>query len=221
VQLNVNGFQESKTGGWSLDVTPTVTVRAGGRAELSLGPEVAWVDNPWQYVTTVTALGAPRYVFGRIRQTTAALTARASYSFTPTLSLQLYAQPFISAGRYGTFRQVVNPRAPRFAERFHTYSQSELSYSDSTGTYAADLNGDGTGDVVFANPDFNVKEFRSTTVLRWEYRPGSALFVVWSQGRSLDTAGDGSFALGRDVRRLFGAPPTNVLLVKLNYWLSW
>ncbi|HEU4641095.1 MAG TPA: DUF5916 domain-containing protein [Gemmatimonadaceae bacterium] len=220
VTLDANGMREPETGGHDLWVNPMVDVRAGGRAEFSIGPYAERSVNPWQFVTTADALGAPHWLFGTIRQTTVSLTARASYSFTPTLSLQLYGEPFISAGKYHAFKEVTDPRASRFGDRFHTFGGSEIAYDAATGAYAVDVNGDGSSDLGFGNPDFNFKQFRSTTVLRWEYRPGSTLFVVWSDGRSrFDPTGD--FALGDDAGRLFRAPATDVLLVKLNYWLNW
>ena len=69
------------------------------------------------------------------------------------------------------------------------------------------------------NPDFNYRSFRTTNVLRWEYRPGSALFVVWQQGRE-EVASFGDFRPGRDVGAAFNAPATNVFLVKLSRWLN-
>ncbi|HEX6536082.1 MAG TPA: DUF5916 domain-containing protein [Gemmatimonadaceae bacterium] len=220
VTLEGNVSREPETGGHDVWINPVVDVRASGRSEISFGPYVEWTVNPWQFVTRADALGAPHYLFGDIRQTTVSLTARVSYSFTPTFSLQLYGEPFISAGKYSAFKEVVDPRAAHFDDRFHTFGGSELSYETDARRYDVDLNGDGASDLRFANPDFNFKQFRSTTVLRWEYRPGSTLFVVWSEGRSrFDPTGD--FALGHDAGRLFRAPATDVLLVKLNYWMSW
>ncbi|HEX6965681.1 MAG TPA: DUF5916 domain-containing protein [Gemmatimonadaceae bacterium] len=210
---------EGATGMHSTTVSPSLSVRPSGRVEFSLGPSVAWNANPWQYVTQRSALGDTHYLFGRIDQTTVALTARARYSFTPTLSFEFYGEPFISAGNYADFMQVANPRAAKFGDRFHTFTPAELRYSDSTSSYQVDVNGDGTSDLAFGNPDFNVKQFRSTAVLRWEYHPGSTLFVVWQQGRSLVTP-TGVFDLGHDASDLLNAPATNVLLVKMNYWLS-
>ncbi|HET7565788.1 MAG TPA: DUF5916 domain-containing protein, partial [Gemmatimonadaceae bacterium] len=164
---------ESATGMRSTDVSPSLSVRPSGRMEFSLGPDISWNHNPWQYVAQESALGSTHYLFGLIDQTTVALTARARYSFTPTLSFEFYGEPFISAGRYSDFLRVADPRAKQFNDRFHTFTSAELSYTDSTSTYDVDLNDDGASDLSFANPNFNLKQFRSTAVLRWEYRPGS------------------------------------------------
>ena len=82
-----------------------------------------------------------------------------------------------------------------------------------------DVAGDGQPDVTLGNPDFTVLSFRSNVVLRWEYQLGSTIFLVWQHGRSgSDT--DGRFRFGDRMGDLFRSPADNVLLVKVNYWLS-
>ncbi len=196
------GVQDAP-GGRRVGLHPRLDVRASGRMTLGLYPSYSVSRDPAQYVTRTSdpATGEPGWLFARLDQTVAALTGRLNYTFTPDLTLQLYAQPFVAAGRYDDFRVVSDPRASRFDDRFTPV--------------------DGRP----AEPDFNVKQFRSNAVLRWEYRPGSTLFVVWSQGRE-HFLPDGSFRLGRDFGRLFGlddefdVPATNVLMVKFNYWID-
>jgi hypothetical protein len=127
------------------------------------------------------------------------LTGRINYTLTPALSIQLYAQPFVSAGDYSGFKQLANPRSTDYNARFSPYA------------YDIAANGD---------PDFNVKSFRTTNVLRWEYRPGSTLFVVWQQARENDAV-PGGFNTGRDLRDIFAVAPKNVFLVKFAYWLNY
>jgi hypothetical protein len=152
-------------------------------------------------------------VFGRMEQTTVGMTARVDVAVTSNLSLQLYGQPFVSSQSFDEFKQVADPRAPRYEDRF-----SALAATRDGNVYRADLNGDGTLES-FGVPDFRVGQFRSNAVLRWEYRPGSALFVVWSQGRD-DFTREGNFALDDGMRNLFDQAPENVLMVKLTYWLN-
>ena len=135
-----------------------------------------------------------RYVFGHLDQTTVALTARVNYTVTPQLSIQVYAEPFVSAGDYTAFKALVNGRAARYGDRY-----AATDYA--------------------SNPDFDYRSFRTTNVLRWEYKPGSALFVVWQQGRE-DTLDTGRFAFSRDFGGIFSAPSRNVFLVKWSYWLN-
>lgn len=223
-------FWEVEDGTGSRQIAPHVSfaLRASDRAELSLRPSVSRVVNTWQWVARAQQQGSPRYVVGRLQHTTAALTARLSYTFTPDLSLQFYAQPYVSAGAYSRFRLMDDPRARDFDARFRVRGPDRLMEeraSDGTRRYRMDADGDGQPDISFTDPNFNLKQLRSNAVLRWEYRPGSTLFVVWTQGRT-DRVGDGSFDLTRDFGRLFGiqndydVPASNVFLIKLSYWLG-
>jgi hypothetical protein len=122
------------------------------------------------------------------------MTTRVNYTLTPNLSLQVYAQPFVSAGDYENFREMVNGRALRYENRYAPFA------------YEGD-------------PDFRFLSFRTTNVMRWEFKPGSTLFVVWQQGRERSLA-DGTFSVGRDYADVFSTPSTNTLLVKLAYWIN-
>jgi hypothetical protein len=201
VRLRGHWEAEDATGGRERSLSASATLRAGERTTLSLRPAASRGTNPWQYVGTQAdagADGAPRYRVGRLEQTTASLTARLDHAFTPTLSLQLYAQPFLSAGDYSAFRELADPRARAFEARFRLLDADEVPPS---------------------SPDFNVRELRGNAVLRWEYRPGSTLFVVWSQGRR-HFVPDGRFDAREGMGDLFRTPGTDVLLVKLSYWLG-
>jgi uncharacterized protein DUF5916/cellulose/xylan binding protein with CBM9 domain len=172
-------------------ISPGVTVRPTSFLSVSGGvdwnhevQDAQWIQN--------TADG--HYVFGRLDQKTVSFTARVNYTITPQLSVQVYAAPFVSAGGYGSFKELVNGRAARYEDRY-----APIAYA--------------------ANPDFNYRSFRTTNVLRWEYKPGSALFVVWQQGRE-DVLDTGRFQFGRDFRGVFGAPSRNVFLVKWSYWIN-
>ncbi|MDZ7779115.1 MAG: DUF5916 domain-containing protein [Gemmatimonadota bacterium] len=214
VQLNVNGSGNVRpaSDSWALNLSPNVRIRPSDRATFNLGTFVNRRVDDRQWVGKIET-DAPHYLFGRLHQTTIGVTVRADYAFTPTVSLQLYAQPFVSAGRYGDFKTVANPRAERYADRFEP-----LAPRRDGRTYYADLDRDATEES-FDDPDFNVRRFRSNAVLRWEFRPGSTLFLVWSQGRD-DSAGLGDFDLSRDLGNLFGVAPRDVFMVKLSYWLG-
>ncbi|HEX2204955.1 MAG TPA: DUF5916 domain-containing protein [Longimicrobium sp.] len=214
------GHREWETvgGGWFWGAY--VNVRPSGRLRLALGPNVSASRDPWSFVANpVDSLGTRHYVFADIRQHTVSLTTRASYAFTPTLTAELYAQPFVATGAYDDYWEVSDPRAARFEDRFRRYGD-ELSLVD--GQWHVQVAPGGASEYDFSKPDFNFKELRSNLVVRWEYRPGSTMFVVWSQGRQ-NFDDPGSFRPGRDFRRLFdgaASPSTNVLLVKVNWWLS-
>jgi hypothetical protein len=135
-----------------------------------------------------------RYVFGRLDQTTVSWTTRVNYTITPQLTVQIYAAPFVSAGDYDRFKRLVDGRAAHYEDRY-------------------------TPVVYAGNPDFNYRSFRSTNVLRWEYKPGSALFVVWQQGRE-DVQDHGRFDFRSDFGGVFSAPARNAFLVKWSYWIN-
>ena len=119
---------------------------------------------------------------------------RFNYTITPNLTIQFYGQPFFTAGTYSDFKEVINPRAGEYDNRFKSYA-----YGD--------------------NPNFNFKQFRSNLVMRWEYSPGSTLFLVWSQGRT-GFEEMGAFSFRRDFSNLFDQRSENVFLVKFNRWFS-
>jgi uncharacterized protein DUF5916/cellulose/xylan binding protein with CBM9 domain len=189
------GGGQSEFGPHFLDLNPAVTFRPTSALSMSGGVRLGTADNDAQWVTNADADGRTHYVFARIDQQTVALTLRANYTMSPTLSLQLYAEPFVSAGAYTGYKELVDGRAKDWQTRYAPYD-----YADSA--------------------DFNYRSFRTTNVLRWEYRPGSALFIVWQQGRE-DTDPVGRFRFGRDFRGVFTAPASNVFLVKMSYWLNY
>jgi hypothetical protein len=171
-----------------------------------------------QYVSALDYAGESRYLFGRLDQKTLGITLRFDYSVTPNLSLQYYGQPFVSAGKYAQFKRITAPRADRYEDRFQTFAD-EIKFDEQNGVFTVDENLDGAVDYAFDKPDFNFRQFRSNFVMRWEYSPGSTLFVVWSQGRTgFESSGDFSFR--DDLKDLFKVFPDNVLLVKLNRWFS-
>jgi hypothetical protein len=151
-------------------------------------------DDDAQWVANEDTDHGTRYVFARLKQRTSAFTFRVNYTLTPDLSIQTYAEPFVSAGAYRDYKELVNGRAAAYDDRYRAYEYS-------------------------GNADFNIRSFRTTNVLRWEYRPGSSLFVVWQQNRS-GFEEVGSFDFGRDFGGVFSAPAHNVFLVKLSYWLN-
>jgi hypothetical protein len=172
---------------------------------MSLGPFVSHNidDAQWKGNFAEPLAGITHYTFAHLDQKTVGVTSRVNVTATPTLSFQLYAEPFVSSGRYSDWRELANPRAAAYRDRLRPYYRT-----DSAG--------------VRVRPDpggFNFKELRSNAVLRWEYRPGSTLFVVWTQQRG-ESGANGTFDFQRDYGRLFRTRPDNTFLVKLSYWFS-
>ncbi len=177
---------------------PSITLRPIPALMFQLGVQINPSHQDSQWVTNITD-PATHYVFAHIDQHTVNVTSRFNYTITPNLSLQLYAQPFVSAGAYTNFKEVNDPLSESYENRYKPFEYS---------------------DALYGSPDFSVKSFRTTNVLRWEYKPGSTLFVVWQQARA-NYAVPGGFDFGRDVHGIFGVPPQNVFLVKLSYWLNY
>jgi hypothetical protein len=182
-------------GSWNWGTFAGATVRPASNLSARIGidfsrnrPDAQWVEN------LESATGPARHIFGALDQTTVGLSARVNYTITPRLTVQIFAQPFVSAGDYSNFKELLDGRAREYGDR-----------------YAASAY-DG-------NPDFNVRSFRTTNVVRWEYRPGSVLFVVWQQGRN-GFEPDGRFRFGRNFSDVFDADATNVFLVKFSRWLN-
>jgi len=217
-EVNVSGGATAGAGGWYLDISPYLTWRPSGRMDFSAGPSINWNTDDAQWLRGAMALDTTRYLFGRLHQRTVGATLRGNVTFTPTLSLQVYAQPFVTQGHYVEVKQVVAPRAPRYADRFDVFGPDRLT-RDADGNISIDLDRAGGADIHLGNPDFNYVAFRSNVVLRWEYRPGSTLFVVWQQGREGMTS-NGVFRFGGAFRDLTRTMPENTFLVKLNYWFS-
>jgi hypothetical protein len=184
----------------SISLSPELDLKVASRFTTSLSVGYARNRNDTQYYGTFTdSVGARHYTFAHLGQKTLSLTWRLDYTFTPNASLQIYASPFVSKGTYSDVRELADPRAAAYEERYRPY-----------------------GDPFVARKPggFNVQEFRSNVVFRWEYRRGSTLFLVWSQGRqdSAPLEGRGTFA--GDFRNLFDQRSNDTFLVKLSYWLS-
>ena len=182
-------------GSWHWSTSVGSTYRPSSSLSARFGIDYNRNHAESQWVTNLQPAGAAaRYIFGALDQTTVGLSARINYTVTPQLTVQIYARPFVSAGGYDRFKELVDGRAKSYDGRYAPFAYE-------------------------GNPDFNVRSFRTTNVVRWEYRPGSVLFVVWQQGRD-GFAPDGRFRFGSNFGDVFEADATNVFLVKFSRWLN-
>ncbi len=169
-----------------------------------------------QFVAAVLYNGQSRTIVSAVNQQSFRITIRVNYNLTPDLTIQYYGQPFIARPLYEHYGYVVDPLAPAYDDRFRQWSASQIAYTN--GQYEVDENGDGKPDYSFARPDFNFVQFRSNLVLRWEWRPGSELYLVWSQGATPDVAGDLYSPLSQSLsRNAFGGDTRNIFLLKATY----
>ena len=204
-------------------INATVALRPSTSVRISLGPTLSINDNTGQFVRPVSDALATntygrRYVFADLHQTTLYMDTRVEWTFTPVLSLQVYAQPFVSAGDYTDFKEFAAPGKYDFF--VYGRDRGTISRDAPTAVYTVDPDEAGAAPAfTFGDPDFNIRNLRGNAVLRWEYRPGSTVFVVWQQERS-DFSGIGDFSAGRDIGAIFRTVPTNVFLVKATYWIG-
>ncbi|MEM9648674.1 MAG: DUF5916 domain-containing protein [Bacteroidota bacterium] len=182
---------------------------------ISAFPSLRINNDRLQYIDNFDDVnGATRYLNGEISQRTLSMSFRLNYTINPNLTIQYWGQPFISRGRYSNFKHVSNPTAKYFEDRFTPYSTNQLTLTD--GSYAVDEDLNGTEDFSFDDPDFSAVQFRSNLVIRWEYIPGSEIFLVWSQDVSRD--GDPSSGLLSSLGdNIFGQKPQNIFLLKATY----
>ncbi len=219
LSAGVNGwfYVENESDSWAAGAGTNVSWRPAANVDFRASPHLNWDVDEWQYLQTEEINATDEYIFGELHQTTLAMTLRGNVTFSPTLSLQLYAQPFVSAGRYEGFKRVAAPRAEPFLAQFEDFEGDRVI--DNDGEISLDFDADGTPEVELDNPNFTFLSFRSNLVLRWEYNLGSTIFLVWQHGRSEDNH-DGRFNFRSGVGDIFRADAENVLLLKVNYWIN-
>jgi hypothetical protein len=196
VSFNVNTHADgSDDSSYSRSAGISLNVRPRPNLQLSVGPTYSWSHDHTAYVATINDAAATRtfgrrYVFGDLEQRSFDLSTRADWTVNARLSFQLYLQPFVASGDYHDYHSLVAART----RDFEPYTRP------------------------LGNPDFNFRSVRGSAVVRWEFRPGSAMYVVWNENRA-DVAPIGDFSFRRDLRAIPTAPSHDVFLVKVSYWL--
>jgi hypothetical protein len=225
-------YENRLLGGYRWRTSLELSFRPTPSWELELEPQYNVELEPAQYVTTASDQGyeptyGSRYLFSDLERQTFSLQTRLNVAFSPDLTLQLFAQPLISSGNYLTYKQL--ERAESFD--FDVFEEGEAIAVDdevscvggrtctTDGTRYVDFEGDGATDATFSDRDFSVRSLRMNAVLRWQFRPGSTIFLVWQQSRNA-RASTGDFDFGRDISGLWKAEPENMFIVKFTYWLG-
>jgi hypothetical protein len=192
-RFNVNGGITRDAAGGSYDrVGLFLSLQPSSQLQASVSTNYSFGTTAAQWIENIdtTGDGVDENVYGTLRQNVLDFTGRLTYSFTRNLTFQLFLQPFVAVGDYSNIRALARPRSYEF-----------------------------TPVTIDRDPDFNSKSLRTNSVLRWEYRPGSTLFVVWNRSAS-DSSRPGLFRAWNDIGSAFGAEGTHVFMVKLNYWLG-
>lgn len=170
-----------------------------------------------QYVTNSNYNGNNRYIFGSIDRKTISTSFRVNFYLSPDLTLQYWGQPFVASGKYYDHKYITAPRADNYKDRFHIYTAEQKSFDGNN--INLDENTDGITDYSFSLKNFNVQEFLSNLVLRWEYNPGSSVYLVWNQTRNYSN-NTGMMDYFNNIGDLFDRDnniPNNVFLIKFSY----
>jgi len=222
--VEFGGFVEidgNEAGSKGLYTEAWISLKPSSNIGMTLSPSYGRQRPVAQYVDSfedALALGTygSRYVFADMDEQTVSIGLRLNCTFTPRTSLQLFAQPLIAAGDYSRFKEFAKPSGFEFRE----YGRGGSTIAPDDGGYLVDPDGPGPADSFwFENPDFNYKSLRLNTVFRCEYRPGSTIYLVWTQMREKEED-FGSFDVSRDFKNLFKTRPENIFLFKVTYWLS-
>ena len=191
-----NYWQGDEARSHFVSLDPHLRFRLSGRLSVSTGVSYQKNRDDKQWFDNLTDPdGTTHYTFAHLEQETRSLTGRLDFTATPTITLQVYASPFITKGEYTNLRELNEPRAENYDDRFKPYTAVEPG-------------------------GFNFKEFRSNVVARWEYRPGSAVYLVWQQGRSHFEEEMGTRNFRGDLNQLFDVHPNNTFLIKVSYWFD-
>ena len=197
------------------DYMAGISVRPVDILMFSVNADYSRKMDKFQYVDTKEYNSKKQYILGQINQETLGLTFRVDYNITPEISIQYYGSPFATVGNYKDFKVITNARDNDFNNRFRLIQKPVLV----SGEYLVDEDNNSVQDYFFKKPDFNFNQFRSNFVFRWEYRPGSQIYLVWSNERT-DWLSPGNEPLHSFPGRLAKTSPNNIFLIKFNYWFS-
>jgi hypothetical protein len=222
VSFNIGNFFRNNTSGeYNRNFWAGVAIRPATNIQLKISPQISFTKSTDQYVMTehdhlASNTYENRYVFADINRTTLSTSFRLDWTFTPDISLQTYLRPFLSRGDYYNYKEFAKP----YTYDFEVYGEDRGTIQKEEKTYTVDPDGNGPApSFTFEEQDFNFKAIQTNAVFRWEYQPGSTLYLVWQQDRSQSTSHN-DFRLNRDFNHLFEVKPTNVFLIKFSYWFG-
>jgi hypothetical protein len=198
---------------------------------VSLGPSINHSETGSQYVgsypdPSYALFYGNRYIFAHLVQNSVSMDTRFNVTFSPTLTLELFMQPLIASGKFDRYREFAAPRSVRKLEYGRDFGYANVApaadpaHDPATITLDADTLGGGSPTVSFTDPTFTFRSLRGNAVLRWEYRPGSTLFVVWTRSSRIPDLPRGNIQFSDDASALFQGPSENIFLVKMTYWLG-
>ena len=211
--LTTNVSNSGNQSASSYQVQPGIAFFPANSLKISVSTSFTSNINKLQFINSEQVDNKNYYLLGKVVQNTIGATFRIDYNITNELSVQYYGSPFASVGKYSEFKNVTDSRAEQYGDRFMILNPV--------------LNGDNYEvpgnnsqiEYTFANPDFNFFQFRSNLVLRWEYLPGSQIYLVWSQDRT-NYINPGNGSVYNALNSLRNVYPNNIFFIKVNYWFS-
>lgn len=213
IYSHVNGQAEDVSMSYSLGAS--LTIRPANTLRISINPDYSNRSNQFQYVAQRIYSDQYRYLFGKIDQKVLSMSLRINYTIIPDLTIQYWGQPFIATGEYTNFKMITDPSAGKLSDRYYGFTSDQVTQDN--GYYSIDENRDGTYDYDFGVPDFNISEWLSNLVIRWEFMPGSTAYLVWSQSRDYSLS-SGDFLVLNNLGELFTNKKANdVFLLKISY----
>ncbi|HEY3222002.1 MAG TPA: DUF5916 domain-containing protein [Gemmatimonadales bacterium] len=229
-QLNANSGCNTE-GDCSNGASLGLELRPRSNVTVSLNPSINRSETGFQFVNsyadpTATSFYGTRYVFAHLTQHSVSMETRFNVTFSPTLTLELFMQPLIASGQYARYNVFAAPRSARrlvYGRDFGTDSvvpSANPSRDPATIMLDADALGSGAPTDTLTDPTFTFRSLRGNAVLRWEYRPGSTLFVVWTRSSRIPDLPRGNIQFNDDAGALFQGPSENIFLVKVSYWLG-
>ncbi len=198
------------------ELTGSLSYRPFDMLSIALAAKYGNYYNDLQYVRSTTINNDPRYIFGTLDRETLYFTFRVDYNISPEFTIQFYGSPYLSGGLYSDYKKITNSKDETYTNRFRGFDTNEISYSSDLDQYQVNEAGLDFANYSFHDPNFNFREFRSNLVLRWEYRAGSTVYLVWSQSRT-GMSYEGDFSLSDDFSNLFNIHPSDVVMLKFSY----
>lgn len=219
------GYSGQSRGGsnW-YGIDPSINWRPTQNFSVSANLSYNYVYDSWAnwsgYETTEDLqTGQMDYIMAEMDQKTISATLRLDFTLTPNLSIQYYGSPFITVGKYNNFKKLIDPDGDTFSDRFLEYDKIMQNYNDADEVWEIDYDNDGVTNYEISNLDFNYRQFNSNLVIRWEYKTGSTLYLVWSQGAS-EYIENSALNYTNDMQDLFRTNIDNVILLKFSYLLN-
>jgi len=213
-----SGFSSGTSGSHGWNTSLELHWKPSSNVKVSLEPSYQFDHEMSQWVANIEdpfmlETYGNRYLFATLDQKTLSCSIRINWIFNPKLSLQAYIQPFMAVGSYTGFKELARPSSYDF--NLFGENNSTITYLDGDAIIDPDHDGP-AAPFSIGRPDFNYKSLRGTVVLRWEYHPGSTIYLVWTQNRA-DYANPGELRFSRDLRNLLHAPGDDIFLIKFTH----